>query len=272
MLGGAAAAFSQTPVVSNGGVGVAAGTPGITSVAPGSLISIYGTQLASALSTADTIPLSNSLNNVSVKINDISAPLLFVSPGQINAQLPWEIMPVIPAGTNGTAQVVVTRNGASSAPISFSVAPAAPGIFTFQFGIGQAIAYGNSDGAFAAATGSIPGVSNAHPAKPNDPSTLVILATGLGAVKDTVKSGDVPSVITSETVTKPVVLVGGKAAQVVFSGLVGRDASGKAFGFVGVYQLNIILAADTPTGPAIPLQIQMNGVITSDKVTIAVGN
>jgi len=269
MVGGTAA-YSQTPVISTGGIGVASGTPGIQSVAPGSLISIYGTELAASLSQADSIPLSNNLGTVSVKINNISAPLLFVSTGQINAQLPWEVMPVLPAGTNGTAQVVVTRNGVSSAPVSFQVSAAAPGIFTTQFGIGQAIAYGNSDGIIAAPAGSIPGLTT-HPAKPNDPGTLVILATGLGPVDSTVKTGDVPSVITSKTLTTPVVMVGGKQAQVVFSGLVGRDGTGKAFGFVGVYQLNVILAADTPTGPAIPLQIVMNGITTSDKVTIAVG-
>jgi len=129
ILGGAVAAYSQTPVVSTGGVGVASGTPGIQTVAPGSLISIYGTDLASTLSQSDTIPLSNSLSNVNVTVNGITAPLLFVSTGQINAQLPWELMPVIPPGTNGTAQVVVTRNNVASAPVSFQVSTTAPGIF-----------------------------------------------------------------------------------------------------------------------------------------------
>jgi uncharacterized protein (TIGR03437 family) len=159
------------------------------------------------------------------------------------------------------------------------MAPAAPGIFAITLangavvgsGLGQAIAYGNSDGVIAAPAGAITGLPT-HPAKINDPSTLVLLATGLGAVDSTPKSGDVPSVITANTLTKPTVLVGNVPAQVVFSGLVGRDNTGKAFGFVGVYQINIVIAPGTPTGDAVPVQIQMNGITTTNKVTIAVSN
>ncbi|MBZ5624353.1 MAG: hypothetical protein LAQ69_37505 [Acidobacteriia bacterium] len=271
VLGSTGAAYSQTPVVAAGGVLNAASNDKAGQVAPGSLISIFGTDLASSLTVADSIPLSTSLSSVSVSINNIPAPLLFVSTGQINAQLPWQAVPVLPAGTNGTAQVVVTRNGVASAPVSFPVTAASPGIFSTQFGVGQAIAYGNSDGAYAAPVGAIPGATS-HPAKINDPATLVILATGLGPVDTTVKDGDVPSVVTSKTLTTPTVLVGGVPAQVVFSGLVGRDASGKALGFVGVYQINIIIAPGTPTGNTVPLQIQMNGITSTDKVTIAVSN
>jgi uncharacterized protein (TIGR03437 family) len=175
--------------------------------------------------------------------------------------------------------MVVTNNNVASAPQNVSMATAAPGIFAITLsggavvgaGVGQAIAYGNSDGVIAAPVGAITGLST-HPAKINDPTTLVILATGLGAVDTTVNDGDVPSVITSNTLTKPTVLVGNVPAQVVFSGMVGRDNTGKAFGFVGVYQINVVIAPGTPTGDAIPLQIQMNGITTTNKVTIAVGN
>ena len=63
------------------------------SVSPGSLVSIYGTALASTLANADSIPLSTTLGNVTVTFNNIPAPLLYVSsaPQQINAQVPWEL-------------------------------------------------------------------------------------------------------------------------------------------------------------------------------------
>ena len=174
-------------------------------------------------------------------------------------------------------QVVVSRGGVASSPQTFTIAKAAPGIFAIQLsggavvgsGLGQAIAYGNSDGVIAAPVGAITGLPT-HPAKINDPNTLVILATGLGAVDTTAKNGDVPSVITSQTLTTPSVTVGGVPAQVVFSGMVGRDATGKNFGFVGVYQINIIIAPGTPTGDAVKLQISMNGVTSRPDVTIAV--
>jgi len=53
-------------------------------------------------------------------------------------------------------------------------------------------------------------------------------------------------------------------AQLIFSGMQPQ--------FPGVYQINIILASGTPTGDAVPLQFVMNGITTTDKVTIAVTN
>lgn len=270
ILGGAGAANAQTPVIAAGGVlngasfDKTAGQP----VAPGSLVSIFGTNLSAATASALSVPISTSLSSVTVTFNNVPAPLAFVSSDQINAQVPWDILPMIPPGTNGVTQipVVVTRNGVPSASVNVPVGAAAPGIFAYAGG--QAVAYGNSDGAIAA--NGTPGLPTSHPAKIGDPQTLVILATGLGAVDTTVQNGDVPSVITSSTLVKPTVLIGNVPAQVVFSGLVGRDASGKAFGFVGVYQINVIISSGTPTGDKIPIQIQMNGITSPNTTTIAV--
>jgi uncharacterized protein (TIGR03437 family) len=256
LLIGAVAAQSQTPVVSPGGVVDAAA--GSSPVAPGGLVSIFGSNLASALAVADTIPISTSLGNVSVTFNGISAPLLFVSTGQVNAQLPWD---VLSSGTVGTANLVVTSNGKPSTSIGVPVGPFSPGIFSTGT---QAIAYGNSDGLIAAAAGAIPGLTT-HPAKINDPTTLVILATGLGAVNPPVQTGsNVTDGQVHSTTTTPTVTVGNVAAQVFFSGMSPQ--------FVGVYQLNIVIAPGTPTGDKIPLQISMGGVTTPNTITIAVSN
>ena len=118
-----ASAYAQTPAVSTGGVINAAN--GISPVAPGSLVSIYGSELSAGLAEADTIPLATTMSNVSVTFNGVPAPLLFVSDGQINAQLPWN---VLSSGTVGTALVVVTRNNQASAPQSLQVGPFSPGI------------------------------------------------------------------------------------------------------------------------------------------------
>jgi uncharacterized protein (TIGR03437 family) len=271
VLGGTLAAYSQTPVVPAGSVinGASFDTTG-QPLAAGSLISIFGTDLAGSLDQSRSIPLSTSLSDgVSVKINGLTAPLLFVSSGQINAQLPWGVLPISPPGTSGTAQVVITRSGVASAPVSVPVTVASPGIFTTQFGVGQAIAYGASSYIYAAAPGTIPGLTTS-PAKIGD--SISILATGLGPVDTTVKDGDVPPVLISNTLTTPTVLVGSVPAQVTFSGLVGRDATGTAQGFVAVYQVNIIIPPGTPTGNAVPLQIRMNGITSTNKATIAVSN
>lgn len=267
MLVGVVAGYSQTPVVASGGVLNAASNDKTGQVAPGSLVSIYGTELAASLSQSGSIPLSTQLSGVNVTINNLTAPLLFVSPGQVNAQVPWDILALLPPGTNGSFQVpvVVTRNGAKSDPINVAVAAAAPGIFTFQFGVGPAIAV-NADGSIAApANAGLPFTS--HPAKAGD--VLVTYATGLGAVDTTVANGDVPTVITSKALSQPTVLVGGKPAQVAFAGLVGRDSSGTAQGFVGVFQINFTVPSGVVAG-TVPLQIQMNGVTSRADVTIAV--
>ena len=262
ILAFASAAFAQTPVVAQGGVLNAASFATNQGVAPGSLVSIFGTNLASSLAQADSIPLSTSLGNVTVMFNNTPAPLLFVNHDpvngdQINAQLPFAI------GT-GNAQVTVTRGSTVSAPVNLNVIPAAPGIFAVNFGVGQAIAYGNSDGQLAAAPGAVSGLTT-HPAKIGDSTTLAILATGLGAVNPPVTTG---SAITDGqvhyTVVNPTVMVGGVEAQLVFSGMQPQ--------FPGVYQINIIIAPGTPTGDAIPLQLVMNGITTTDQVTIAVTN
>ena len=248
------AAYAQPSVASGGvlnGASFATGQP----VAPGSLVSIFGTSLASTSAAATTVPLSTQLGGVSVTFNNIAAPLNYVSGGQINAQLPFELT------GSSTAQVVVTNNGTASAPQSVQVASIAPGIFALTGG--QAVAYGNTDYQFAAPAGSIPGLTT-HPAKIGDPQTLVILATGLGPVTPPIADGVGDPTTIHNTTTHPVVMIGNVQAQWVFSGVLP--------GFPGVYQINVIVQPGTPTGNAVPLQIQMGGITTSSSTTIAVSN
>jgi len=227
-------------------------------VTPGSLISIFGSNLAATTATADSIPLSTVLGNVSVTVNGVSAPLNGVFHtdqfDQINAQLPWNV-------AAGNAQVVVTRNGVPSAPQTVQVGQFSPGIFSVNFGVGQAIAINNPDGSLAAPAGSIPGLST-RPAKVGDPNGLILLATGLGPVTPDAVSGHDSTDTLRHTVTTPVVMVGGVAAQVLFSGL--------SPNFVGVNQINIQLAPGTPTGDKVPIQILMGGLTSTNQVTIAV--
>jgi uncharacterized protein (TIGR03437 family) len=92
------------------------------SIAPGSLISIFGTNLARATVAASAIPLPVSMADTSVFVNGVRAPLLYVSNGQINAQVPVST-------ANGTATVTVVSSGAATPAGSFQVIPAAPEVF-----------------------------------------------------------------------------------------------------------------------------------------------
>jgi uncharacterized protein (TIGR03437 family) len=249
------AAFGQTPVVSQGGVLNSASFDKTIPVAPGSLISIFGSNLASTTVQADSVPLSTNLGNVSVTVNGVAAPIHDISHqtsfDQLNVQLPFETL-------SGTAQMVVTNNGASSASTPFQVGPFAPGIFTIPPGIGNAVAVNNADGSVAAPAGSIPGITT-HPAKAGD--VLIVYANGLGSVTPAIKDGFASTDTVRNTDTKPVVMVGGMAVQVLFSGL---------STFVGVNQINIMLPPGTPTGSAVPIQIQVGGLTSSNTATIAV--
>ncbi len=143
----AAVVGAQTPSVPDGGIVNAASYAKGQAVSPGALVAIFGSELASGIALADSIPLSTSRLDVSVTFNGVPAPLHFVSPGQINAQMPWN---VLPAGVvNGTANVVVKRGSASSTSTVVQVTQAAPGIFSIPPGAGYAVAI-NPDGTLAA--------------------------------------------------------------------------------------------------------------------------
>src|SRR5579871_682770 len=89
----ASAAYAQAPIVNAGGV-VNDGNYDARGVAPGSIVGIFGSNLAGGTLVGDTIPLSNTLGTVtSVTFNGVPAGLYFVGPQQINAQIPWESLP-----------------------------------------------------------------------------------------------------------------------------------------------------------------------------------
>src|SRR5262249_18927007 len=156
---------------------------------------------------------------------------------------------VLPAGvTSGPATVIVTRNNVSSAPRVVQVGPVSPGLFSTNFGVGQAIAI-NSDGSLAGAAGSLPG---AHPAKADD--TLILLATGLGAVTPSIQSGANSLDALRVTTTNPTVLIGSREITPQFSGLSPQ--------FVGVSQINVKIPTGIPAGDRIPIQLRQGGITT----------
>jgi uncharacterized protein (TIGR03437 family) len=254
--------IAQTPVIAPGGiVNGATFAPG--PVAPGSIASIFGSNLASTLASASTIPLSTALADVTVLINGQPAPLYFVSPdqpgtpgsAQINIQIPYDVLPN--GVTSGTVDVTVKRTTAgSSQPASIQIAPLAPGILQAN---GHAIAINNADGTLAAPPNSIPGLTT-HAVTAGD--VLILYATGLGAVTPGVANGaDSHDQLRNTNVT-PSILIGGVQAKVLFSGLTPQ--------FTGVNQVNVIVPSGVTAGDAVPIQIQEGSITTSNQVTIAI--
>jgi uncharacterized protein (TIGR03437 family) len=252
--------LAQGPAVSAGGVVSNATYQAPQSgLATGTLVSIFGTNLASSVALADSIPLSTTLANTTVSFNGIAAPLLFVSSGQINAQLPYE---ALPPGSSGTVNVTVTNNGQTSPAQPVLVGQFSPGIFQINQYATAVITTDPSSpryGAFAAPVGAIPGVAT-FPAVTND--VLTIYAAGLGAVTPSIQSGHTSTDALRTTTTTPTVLLNGNIpAQVAFSGLNQY--------YVGLYQVNIIMP-QVPAGNSVPLQIQMGGITSPASAIIAV--
>jgi uncharacterized protein (TIGR03437 family) len=96
------------------------------------LISIFGSNLGIGNAVAQAIPLPTNLNGTTVRINGtLSAPLYFVSPDQVNMQMPWD-------ASGASVSVEVDVNGVSSNSIMIDLAQQAPALFTVnQRGFGQ---------------------------------------------------------------------------------------------------------------------------------------
>jgi uncharacterized protein (TIGR03437 family) len=112
-----------------------AAAPGIA-IAPGSLASLYGQNLATATAQAKSLPLQTSLGGVTVSVTDAagvqrSAPLLYVSPGQINFRLPDNTV------SGGAAFAVA--GGPAAQSFTSTVAPVAPALFSMS-GTGSGVA------------------------------------------------------------------------------------------------------------------------------------
>ena len=212
--------------VVNGGSFRAATEPN-SAIAPGAIVTIFGTDLASDTEVASEVPLPTMLGETSVTFNGIAAPLFFVSGTQINAQVPFELV----AGA-GLVTVQVTRGGETSTAQPVAIAAVSPGIFTQN-------EQGTGPGAILHAADFQP-VSESNPAQTGE--FLLIFCTGLGPVLPEVASGNVApgTEPLAETLSTPMVNIGGIPAEVGYSGL--------APGFVRLYQVNV----EVPVGVSPP--------------------
>lgn len=123
---------AAAPVITPGRVVNAASYLG--GIAPGGIATVYGTNLSDAAYSAYGAPiLSTNVAGVSVSVNGVPAPLIYVSPQQINFQVPWET----PTGL--AVDVKVTRDGVDSniEPVTIA-SPAAPSFFLSEFTNGTA--------------------------------------------------------------------------------------------------------------------------------------
>ena len=222
-----------TPAISAGGIVDAAQFQAV--VAPGGIGSIFGSELADDIVIAGDLPLPFELGGARVIVDGWEAPLFFVSPNQINFQVPFE------SSSPGEVTAVVTRNGEESPLEPVSMAEFAPAVF-INPNTGEPIIQRHPDGAL---------ITGNNPANPGD--VLIIFVTGIGGVSNAPATGAaaLASPLARARLT-PVVTVGGEGTQVFFAGL--------APFFVGLGQVNIQLPENlVTTGSTMPLVIDFEG-------------
>jgi uncharacterized protein (TIGR03437 family) len=250
-ISGAFNASSDAPQLS-GVVSGASFAPGVP-LAPGAIVSAFGSQLADASGGASGLPLSTTLQGATVVIAGEPAPIFYASNGQLNAAIPFDVMP------NTSQQILVTRDTTISVPISVDVAPAQPAVFLAP------VANAPNQGSIFAVRTTSSGQTS-FLAGPSSPATagdtLVIYCDGLGAVNQTIAPGAAaPASPAATTNDQPQVTIGGQTSTVAFSGLTP--------GLVGVYQINAVVPPGVTAGDQVPVVINISGQI-SPAVTIAV--
>jgi len=142
--------FETTPHIAPTGIRSAAGEIPAPGVAPGSIISIFGASLAQQFVEGRGNPLVQLLGGTSVYTGNRLLPLLFVSPDQINAQLPYDL-------PEGTHTLTVRNTNLAEVSGIFTIVPNAPGLFTFLHGQKALAVATRVDGAAVTAENPIKG-------------------------------------------------------------------------------------------------------------------
>lgn len=233
--------LAPPPRISAGGVVSAASLSG--ALAPGSLISVFGSNLAFEAAAAPGPRLPTALSGTEVRLNGRPVPLVSVSPGRIDAQLPY--------GVTGPATLGVHAPN-SSVEISLFLARAAPAI------VHETDGSNSVPSIVRLSTGDL--ITIDSPAKRGE--AMAVRVTGLGAVNGDIDAGDPcpawPPLTAREAVE---IRIGDVVLKSSFAAL--------SPGRVGVYEVNVRIPLDLRNG-VYDLRVTAGG-ISSDPVKLWVG-
>jgi uncharacterized protein (TIGR03437 family) len=251
---------TNVPTISAGGVVSAAAFGGATSIGPGTWIEIYGTNLATtaprswAGSDFSGNNAPTSLDGVKVMIANVPAFISYISPGQVNAQVPSSV-------GAGQQNIVVSNANGTSAAYSAKVNVTEPGLLspapTFTIAGKQYVAALFPDNSFVLPPGSIAGLTTRQ-AKPNE--TILVYGIGFGGTSPNIVAGQIVTQLNQVT---PAVTatIGGVAAPLSYAGL--------APNFVGLYQFNVVVP-NIPDNDAAPIVFSQNGTVVGQTLVTAV--
>lgn len=236
----------------NNATAVAAGDP----IAQGSIVSLYGQYMLGKDPVTNTVlPLPKDLGGTRVLVNGAAAPLYYASDGQINFQLPYET-------GEGDATIQVERSGVLGNKISATVRRIYPRILLSG---STPIVINNSDGSWATST-KIPGVTS-RPAKPGE--AIIIYVSGGGQTSPAATTGAAvalsPLSYAQAPVTATFAAIGPIGAGITKDALFG----GLTPGFVGLYQVNVVIPEGVPRNSDVSLRVNIGGQ-QSNQVFIAI--
>jgi uncharacterized protein (TIGR03437 family) len=192
-------------------------------VAPGEIVTIFGQELAPAAQAAGTVPLPRTMQGVEVSIGGVAVPLFYVSPAQINIQVPVEVRP-------GSTTLTVRRGTLLSVERRLRVVETAPGIF--------------AAGADVRATPVVVHaadytlVTEQNPARPGE--YLSVFCTGLGDTDPLARSGEAAAGAAPVKNFMSAQFDSGAALFVSYAGV--------APGWVGLYQINFRVSENETPG------------------------
>ena len=222
---------------------------GFSAIAPGTWIEIYGSELASTTrpwTTADFTGNSapTSLDGVQVTIGGQSAFVEYVSPGQVNAQVPSNI------GT-GSMPLTVTSGNVTSAPVNVTVNATEAGLLappSFKIGGNQYVVAQFADGTYVLPVGLIASVSS-RPAQPGE--EIVIYGIGFGPVVPNLPAGQIATGASQLSASLEFSFGQTPALQVPYAGL--------APDYAGLYQFNVVVPP-VPDNNLVPLTFTLGAV------------
>ncbi len=225
------------PYIPPAGVVNAVGSTPSSAVAPGSIISIYGQGLASTLAVGPVNPLAQTIGGVTVTVNDQILGLLFVSPQQINAQVPSSL-------ADGQYTLSVQVSGQAPLTASFTVSRDAPGLFFNSVDSQQYALALHADGS---------PVTTDNPAVAGE--TVSLLGTGFGPYSAPVVDGFFPPSPAPALADSLSISLGGQTPAPAWSGA--------AAGFVGIACTNFQVPSGLPSGSSVPLSVSVNGIASN---------
>lgn len=236
--------LDRTPYVAPAGVRNAAGETPQTGIASGSVASIMGASLAAEVLAANSNPLPQTLGDITVRLSDRLLPLFYVSPDQINVQIPTGLAP-------GDYSLTAKWEGHPEVSAAFSIVRNAPGLFTRIVDDRSFVVALHQDGTFVTAE---------SPARRAE--TITIYGTGFGPyTKPALDGFALPESMVLPLVDKLEIVAGDQVLQPVWAGA--------ATGFVGATIVRMRIGDELPAASAVECKVRVNGV-ESNKVLLPI--